>query len=170
MKIMRAALLGLLAVALAAPAYSTGRELRMGPKNIPAKVREAAEAEYPGIKLDAVKLSRSENGFVYQVIGTAEGKRYAIDVDPDGNVLQVEEKDDGVGLGDVPAAAKKAALEALKDAHLVQARVMPAKGSSEAKLYAIEATKGGKEYEILVSAKGDVRSVREAKDKKKSGS
>lgn len=164
MRIIRTAVLCLVAATISLPMASAGRELVLSAKDIPPKIRQAAEGAVPGIVLDAVKLERAKDGIIYEVRGNADGKRYQIEVDKDGKVRDVQE-DDGIALGDVPEAARKAAEKAVPGARLVEAAPAPGKGGEAA--YVLDMLKDGKVSEVLVTAKGEVRTVKDKDATKK---
>jgi len=61
---------------------------------VPAKVKEAAEAAVKGIVFTEAEREHEDGRVVYELEGEADGKKYEVEVTPEGKVIEVEEDDD----------------------------------------------------------------------------
>ena len=153
-------------------------------KNVPAKVKAAAMKAGKGIKLTEAEV---EAALIYELEGTANGKRYEITVTGEGKVIgkemesdkddddeddddkddkDDEDKDDEdeaeheleIPLSAVPKKVKTAAMKAVKGIKLSEAEV-------EAVLvYEVEGKVGKKEVELEITADGRVLEMESEKD------
>lgn len=139
--------------------WSGGKESGLPLKDLPEEVKRAASQAVPGIQLVEAEVERVGRGVVYELEGILGGRRYEIEVTEDGKVIEVElEDDEEIPLAKVPRPAMKAARAALPGAKLVEAEIVR---NERGLVYEIEATRDGKEYEILVTPDGQVVKVQE---------
>jgi len=91
--------LGILLIVLAALtlgafiAVAGDGERRIELSEVPDKVMEAAKQAVEGILLTAAEVEIERGVTIYELLGTAHGKRYEIEVTEDGRVIEVESED-----------------------------------------------------------------------------
>ena len=61
---------------------------------VPAAVRTAGEKAVPGLVITRVERDVEDGVVMYDVLGTAKGKTFEVEVTADGKVLEIEEEDD----------------------------------------------------------------------------
>ena len=61
---------------------------------VPEVVRTAGENAVPGLVITRVERDVEDGVVVYDVLGTAKGKTFEVEVTADGKVLEIEEEDD----------------------------------------------------------------------------
>lgn len=83
----------LMCLAGATVAFSeSGKDIPLS--KVPKNVIKAAEKAVPGIKLTEAEMRKTSKGLVYELEGTADGKKFEINLSEDGKVLKVTEGDD----------------------------------------------------------------------------
>ncbi|MHC4915645.1 MAG: PepSY domain-containing protein [Planctomycetota bacterium] len=84
-----------LAAALWVSAAGAGEtEEKVPLSKVPEVVKAAALKAVPGIVLTGAEKEVENGKVVYELEGTVRGKKYEIEVTPEGKVLEVEEDDD----------------------------------------------------------------------------
>lgn len=87
----------ILAVAIAAILVVTSgcasTETMMDFADVSETVLSAAMEAVPGLEIDHILVETTRRGIIYEVIGAADGTTYEIEIDENGNVLEVEEED-----------------------------------------------------------------------------
>ena len=71
-----------------------GEEVDVALADVPASVLSAAKKAVPGIAFTGAEKETEDGVVVYSIEGEAEGKRYEVEVDAKGKILEVEEGDD----------------------------------------------------------------------------
>ena len=67
---------------------------RISLDDVPAHVKQAAQNEVPGIVLEAAERETENGTLLYDLVGTANGTRYEIEVTEAGKIGEVERGDD----------------------------------------------------------------------------
>ena len=70
------------------------REESVPLSEVPTKVKEAAKAAVKGIVFTEAERDYEDGRVVYELEGEADGKKYEVEVTPEGKVIEVEEDDD----------------------------------------------------------------------------
>ncbi len=82
-------------VAMAAvDADSDDGEEKIPLDQVPADVKNAAQAALPGLVLEEAERETEDGTVVYSLEGTADGEEYEVEVSAAGKVLEVERDDD----------------------------------------------------------------------------
>src|SRR5262249_21199685 len=99
--------LGVVAVAglvlLAARAGADGEKVPLD--KIPKPVMDAVKARFPGCEITSAEKETMDGKVIYDIELKHNGKKYEMDIQEDGTVLEIEKE---VALKDVPEAVKKA--------------------------------------------------------------
>ena len=61
---------------------------------VPANVKNAAQAALPGFVLEGAERETEDGTVVYSLEGTADGEEYEVEVSAAGKVLEIEKEDD----------------------------------------------------------------------------
>lgn len=61
---------------------------------VPANILAAVENAVPGINIQKAKIEETGSGLIYELAGPADGKRYEVEVSPDGEILEKEFEND----------------------------------------------------------------------------
>ena len=77
-----------------ASAVGGDTEERIDIAEVPDVVLKAAEEAVPGIVLEVAEVEREGGRLVYDLEGTAEGRRLEVEVTEEGEVLEIEDADD----------------------------------------------------------------------------
>jgi uncharacterized membrane protein YkoI len=80
-------------------------EEKISADKLPAKVAEAVKARFPGAEFTSITKETTDGKVVYDIELKHKGRKYEMDIQEDGTVLEVEKE---VDLKDVPDAIKKA--------------------------------------------------------------
>ena len=78
---------------------------RLDPAGVPARVRAAVEARFPGAQITSVAREKENGQVVYDYELQQDGRKYETDVREDGTLLEVEKQLAG---SDVPEAVSRA--------------------------------------------------------------
>lgn len=71
--------------------YALGdEEKEVSAKGVPAKVIKAAKKAVPGIEITEAESATLDGTVVYEVEGKLNGKDYELEIDAEGNVLEME--------------------------------------------------------------------------------
>lgn len=129
--------------------------------SVPEVVKAAAARAVPGIVLEEAECETEGAQVVYELEGEAGGKEYEIEIADDGTVLKVEvedEDEDGekVPLAQVPQVVKDAAAKAVPGIVLEEAG---RETEGVQVIYELEGEAGGQEYELEITADGEVLEV-----------
>src|SRR5581483_11821126 len=77
---------------------------KITPDKLPAKVMDAVKARFPGAEFTAITKETADGKVVYDIELKQKGRKYEMDIQEDGTVLEVEKQ---VDLKDVPKAVLK---------------------------------------------------------------
>ncbi len=78
---------------------------KIPPDKLPAKVMAAVKERFPGAEFTSITKETENNKVVYDIELKHKGRKYEMDIQEDGTVLEIEKE---VALKDVPAAVTKA--------------------------------------------------------------
>jgi uncharacterized membrane protein YkoI len=101
------AVLGLVlltAVALAED-KEKAKEEKVAPDKLPTKVLDAVKERFPGGKITSASKETADGKVVYDIELEQKGRKYEMDIQEDGTVLEVEKE---IPLKEVPEAVRKA--------------------------------------------------------------
>jgi uncharacterized membrane protein YkoI len=132
---------------------------------VPKKVRDAVEARFPDAKVSSVEKETEDGKVVYDIELKHKGKKYEMDIQEDGTVLEIEKE---VAAKDLPKAVKAAVNAKYPGAKLKDImEVNKVKGTKETPDHyeIIILTADNEEREILVSLDG--KSIKAEKAEKK---
>ena len=150
--------------------YADEQEQELVPSQLPAIVRDAAVAAVDGIELEEAE---AEAVLIYELKGTAGGTEYEIELTCEGDILEIDvEGDDGddgcdddqdgngenelaIPVSAVPERVRAAAEAAVEGIEFSEAEV------ESVLVYEVEGVANGKEYEIEITAEGQVIEVEE---------
>ena len=128
---------------------------------VPALVMNAAKKAVPGIKITRAEKEKNDDQTIYELKGNAAGKEYEIKISAQGKVLKAEgddEDDEGeeaedIVLSDIPAKVKAAVAEKVSGIKLTEAEM---KLKDSVKVYKLEGSANGYDYEIKVTQDGKI--------------
>jgi uncharacterized membrane protein YkoI len=93
-------------ILLAAVARADDKDPKKVPLDkVPKKVMDAMKARFPGAKLTSVEKETEGGKVVYDIELTHKGRRYEMDIQEDGTVMEIEKE---ITLKDVPKAVTQA--------------------------------------------------------------
>ena len=126
---------------------------------VPKAVQDAVKARFPKAEITSIEKETNEGKVVYDIELKSEGRKYEMDIQEDGTVLEIEKE---VAAKDVPEAVSKA-IEAKYPKSKVKEvmEVNKVKGKEEKPDHyevTLE-TADGKKLEVIVSLDG--KSVKE---------
>jgi uncharacterized membrane protein YkoI len=101
------AVLGLVLLAPVALAQDKekAKEEKLTEDKIPAKVLAAVKGRFPGAKITSASRERADGKVVYDIELEQKGRKYEMDIQEDGTILEVEKE---VPLKEVPEAVTRA--------------------------------------------------------------
>ena len=130
---------------------------------VPKKVMAAVKARFPKAKITSVEKETTDGKVMYDIELTQKGRKYEMDILEDGTVLEVEKE---VFLKDAPEALTKAVKAKYPRAKIkVIMEVNKVKDKKETPDH-YEVTlqeEGKKEFEVLVSLDGKIKTEGEKK-------
>jgi uncharacterized membrane protein YkoI len=132
---------------------------------VPKKVRDAVEARFPDAKVSGVEKETEDGKIVYDIELKHKGRKYEMDIQEDGTVLEIEKE---VAAKDLPKAVKTAVSAKYPGAKLKDImEVNKVKDNKETPDHyeIIILTADNEEREILVSLDG--KSIKAEKAEKK---
>jgi uncharacterized membrane protein YkoI len=81
---------------------------KISPDKLPQKVMDAVKTRFPGAEITSVEKETTDGKVVYDIELKHKGRKYEMDIQEDGTILEIEKE---VAVKDLPAAVTKA-LEA----------------------------------------------------------
>ena len=89
----RSTLYLLSSLTLALSVSNLAAEEKLGPEQLPEVIVEAANAEYPGIRITSATMESENTMVIYEVQGEVGGKVYEVELSEEGQILEVDEDD-----------------------------------------------------------------------------
>jgi uncharacterized membrane protein YkoI len=134
---------------------------------VPPKVMDAVKGRFPGAKPTSVEKEMEDGKVVYDIELTHKGRKYEMDIEQDGTILEIEKE---IFAKNWPEAVTKALKAKYPDATIKEVmEVNKVKGKKETPVhYEVTLTTADKkEMEVIVSLDG--KSIKkEGEDKEKS--
>jgi hypothetical protein len=159
------ALAALIALAMIVRADDKAKKITLD--QAPKAVQDAIKARFPGAEVTSVEKETEDGKVVYDVELKHQGRKYEMDIQEDGTVIEIEKE---IALKDVPEAVTKAVEAKFPKAKIKEVmEVNKVKGKDEKPEHyevTIE-TADKKTEEVIVSLDGkSVKTEAEAKQKK----
>ena len=138
---------------------------KIEPDKLPAKIKNAVKARFPGAEVTSAEKEKENGEIVYDLELKHEGRKYEMDIKEDGTVMEIEKQ---VMSSDIPAAVitnvkakyPKATVKDIMEVNKVS-------GKQETPLhYEVTVMDGGKERELVVSLDGSKVQTEEEAEKK----
>jgi uncharacterized membrane protein YkoI len=126
---------------------------KVAEKDIPKKVMDAVKARFPGAKITSAEKEKSGGDVIYDIELTHKGRKYEMDINEDGTVVEVEKE---VLFQELPKRVAKALRAKFPKATIkVVMEVNKVKGNKEVPdHYEVTIETGGKTREVIVSLDG----------------
>jgi len=93
------------AVWTASSALSAEKSEKISPDRLPQKVADAVRERFPGSEMASVERETENGRTVYDVELKQKGRKYEMDIEADGNVLEIEKE---IAVADLPDPVRKA--------------------------------------------------------------
>jgi uncharacterized membrane protein YkoI len=132
---------------------------------VPKAVMDAIKGRFPGADISSVEKEKEDGKVVYDVELKHEGRKYEMDIQEEGTIIEVEKE---VALKDVPEAVTKAVKEKFPNATIKEVMEVNKVKDKEEKPDHYEVTietGDNKKKEVVVSLDGKIKKGEE-KDKK----
>jgi hypothetical protein len=133
---------------------------------IPAKVMAAIKARFPGGKIDKASKETTGGKVVYDIELTHKGRKYEMDIQEDGTVLEVEKELRGKEIPEAVTKALKAKYPKAKIKIVMEVNKVKDKKETPDHYEVTLETEGKKTIEVVVSLDGKTVKT-EAEEKKK---
>jgi hypothetical protein len=162
---------GVIGVALAAPAQDQAKEKPKAEKvaldKVPVPIKKAIDNRFPGATLRSVEKEIEDGKVVFDVELTHQGRKYEMDIQEDGTVLEIEKE---VAAKDLPAAVTKALEDRYPKVTIKEVmEINKVKGTQETPDHyeVVLVTAEGKNLEVEVSLTGKFLKESKAESDKK---
>ena len=155
-------------VSIAALAWADDKKPeKLALDKIPKKVMDAIKNRFPKAEITSAEKETEDGKVVYDIELKHEGRKYEMDIQEDGTIIEIEKE---IKLKDLPEAVAKAIKAKHPDAKIKEImEVNKVKGKEEKPDHyeVVLDTKDKKEMEITVSLDGKtVKGEKEEKEKK----
>jgi hypothetical protein len=147
-----AALAGLFLLAAVARTDEEGK--KAAKVKVPKKVMDAVKARFPGAKITKVGKETADGKVVYDIELTSKGRKYEMDIQADGTVLEVEKELRGKEVPDAVRKALRAKYPKAKIKVVMEVNKVMGKKEVPDHYEVILETAGKKEVEVTVSLDG----------------
>jgi hypothetical protein len=139
-------------------AASKDKPVKLATQDIPENVMRSVNVRLPGASVTSVEKEKEHGGIVYDFELTQNGRKYEMDVNEGGTILEIEKE---VALKDAPKAVISAVQAKYPSASIQQVmEVNKVNGTQETPdHYEITVLNSGKKEEVVVSLDG--KSVKE---------
>jgi uncharacterized membrane protein YkoI len=160
-----ALLIGTSVILLAALARADDKKSeKIAPDKLPKKIMDAVKTRFPNAEITSAEKENEGGKVVYDIELTHKGRKYEMDIQEDGTVIEIEKQ---VDAKDLPEAVGKALKAKFPDATIKEImEVNKVKGKDEKPDHyeVVLVTKDKKEMEVVVSLDG--KSIKGEKDEK----
>jgi uncharacterized membrane protein YkoI len=141
-------------ILLATVARADDKPEKIAPDKLPKAIMDAIMARFPKAEITSAEKEKEGDKVVYDIELKHEGRKYEMDIQEDGTVLEIEKE---IALKDVPKAITEA-IEAKYPKSTVKEvmEVNKVKGKEETPIHyeVTLKTAEGKEMEVIVSLDG----------------
>ena len=150
-------------VAMALSARADDKAQKIEPDKLPAKIKEAVKARFPGAEVTSAEKEKENGEIVYDLELKHQGRKYEMDIKEDGTVMEIEKE-----IKDPPAAITKAIqakYPGAKIKEVMEKDKVNGRQETPSEYEVTLTTADGKSKEVDVSLDGS--SVKEESEEKK---
>jgi uncharacterized membrane protein YkoI len=156
---------GVVALLLFAVGLAGAADEKVPLDKVPAKVMEAVKARFPGAEITSVEKETEDGKVVYDIELKHKDRKYEMDIQEDGTVLEIEKE---IAAKDLPEAVTKALNAKYPNATIKEVMEMTKINGKEEKLYGYEVelvTADEKKLEIEFAPDGKILKSEKSDDK-----
>ena len=158
MKLLRAALLVGLCLAIASPAQAEEEKIPLD--KVPAKVKDAVKAKFPNAQMVSAEKETKDGKTSYEIAIKLKGKMIDVGVSDEGKILDVEAV---IDFKDLPKTVVEALEKKYPSAKFGTVEEVTKDGKVS---YEVVVEQDGKKWEVLLDKSGKIEETKEIKSKK----
>lgn len=157
---------GLVILAAAALADDKKTE-KITPDKLPKKVMDAVKDRFPDAEITSAEKETEDGKVVYDIELKHKGRKYEMDIQEDGTIIEVEKQVDAKDLPEEVAKAIKAKFPDATIKEIMEVNKVKDKKETPDHYEVVLVTKDKKEMEVTVSLDGKtIKEEKEEKEKK----
>ncbi|HEY2159658.1 MAG TPA: PepSY-like domain-containing protein [Isosphaeraceae bacterium] len=149
-------------VTFGALGVARGEEEKISHEKLPATVKAAIKARFPGAELKAAAKESEEGETIFEVLLTYKGNIYDVAIEPNGEIEEIER---AIFVEALPSAVVKAIKAKYPKAELEKAEQVTDEDGEVFYEVAIEV--GDKEMEVAVTPKGKIKEAAAEEEEEK---